>query len=115
MLECPHCREAIDGKDLRDQFSFKPYNPCPSCTRLFTVNVSTKYRQAIELVVALISLVLTLGLYIRGIDWMIPAIINYIFLGSLIYWGNKHVVFVPYKRDQNASKGTEQSIGCFSG
>jgi len=106
MPECPHCRQVIDGKDLRDQFSLKPYRSCSSCARPFTVDVSTKYRQAIGLVIAFFSLVLTFGWFFRGIDWLIPAIISYIILGLFIYWGNKRVVFVPYEKGQNASKRT---------
>ena len=102
MPECPHCRKVIDGKYLRDTFSFKAYKDCPFCAHPFTVDVPTKYRQAIGLVIALISLGLTLG----GVAWLIPAIISYIFLGLYIYWGNKRVVFVPYEKGQKPSKNT---------
>ncbi len=106
MFECPHCKQVIEGKDLRDQFSFKRYRTCPSCTQQFTVDVSTKYRQAIGILIALISLALTLSLIYQGTDWLIPTIISYIILGLFIYWGNKRVIFVPYKKDRNTSKGT---------
>ena len=102
MPECPHCRKVIDGKYLRDTFSFKAYKDCPFCAHPFTVDVATKYRQAVGLVIALISLGLTLG----GVAWLVPAIISYIFLGLYIYWGNKRVVFVPYEKDQKPKKDT---------
>ena len=104
MRACPHCKQVIEGKDLQAQISFKRYRTCPSCAQPFTVDVSTKYRQVIGLLIALISLTLTLGLFYRGTDWLIPAIISYIILGLLIYWGNKRVIFVPYDKDRNASK-----------
>ena len=104
MPECPHCKQVIEGKDLQDQLSFKRYRTCPSCSLPFKVDVSTKYRQVIGILIALISLALTLGLFYQGITWLIPAIISYIILGLLIYWGNKRVVFVPYKKDRNAGK-----------
>ena len=106
MPECPHCKQVIEGKDLQDQISFKRYRSCPSCAQPITVDVSTKYRQAIGILIAFISLALTFGLFYRGTDWLIPAIISYIILGLFIYWGDKRVVFVPYNKDQNASKGT---------
>jgi len=106
MPECPHCKQVIEGKDLQDQVSIKRYRTCPSCTQPFTVDVSTKYRQVIGILIALISLALTFGLFYLGTDWLIPAIIRYIILGLLIYWGNKHVIFIPYDKDRNASKGT---------
>ena len=105
MPECPHCRQVIDGKDIRDSLSIKPYRPCPSCARPFTVDVSTKYRQAVALAIALISLAFTLGWFFRGTGWLIPAIISYIILAVFLYLANKRVVFVPYEKDQNPSKG----------
>ena len=106
MPECPHCKQVIKGKDLQDQISFKRYRTCPSCAQPFTVDVSTKFRQVIGILIALISLAFTLGLFYLGTDWLIPTIISYIILGLLIYWGNKRVIFVPYDKDRNASKGT---------
>lgn len=102
MPECPHCRKVIDGRYLRGTFSLKAHKTCPFCARLFTVDVATKYRQAIGLVIALASLGLTLG----GTALLIPAIISYAFLGLYIYWGNKRVVFVPYKKGQKSRKDT---------
>jgi hypothetical protein len=98
MPECPHCKKVIDGNDLRDQFSIKSYRLCPSCDNPFTVDPATRYRQVIGLVIALISLAITLCLYFRGTDWLIPAIISYIILGLYIWWGNKRVEFVPNKK-----------------
>ncbi|UCH66471.1 MAG: hypothetical protein JSW63_04905 [Ignavibacterium sp.] len=103
MPECPHCKKVVDGNELRKQFSIKAYRLCPSCGSPFTVDLATRHRQVIALVIAIISLVLTLGLYFQGTDWLIPAIISYVVLGLFIYWGNKRVVFVPYgkKKLQN--------------
>jgi len=104
MSDCPHCKNEIDGKYLREQFSLKPYKSCPSCRGLFTVDSSTKQRQALGVIIALISLLLTLGLFSMGEKLFIPAAISYIVLGFYIYWANKLVKFVPYDKDENASK-----------
>ena len=55
---------------------------------------------------AIISLVLTMLLYFRGMEWLIPGIISYVILGLLIYWGNKHIFLVPYKFDQDTTNDT---------
>jgi hypothetical protein len=107
MPECPHCKKAIDGKAIRGKLSFKPYKSCPFCKQPFTVDVSTKNRQVIATVFALISLALTLGMYFQGMDWLIPSIVSYLLLGVFIYWGNKHVVFVVYEKVRMGTQGRE--------
>lgn len=106
MSKCPHCKHKIDGKYLLDHFSLKPCTVCPSCKCLFTVDRSTKYRQAIAVIIALVSLVLTLGLFTTGTILFIPAAVSYIVLGFYIYWANKLVVFIPYEKGRNESKDT---------
>ncbi len=106
MSNCPHCKNEIDGKHLREQFSLKSYKICPSCEGLFTVDSSTKQRQALGVIIALISLLLTLGLFSMEEQLFIPAAISYVALGFYIYWANKLVLFVPYDKDGDASKKT---------
>ena len=76
---------------------FKNYRICPGCEGRFTVDKATKGRQAAFILVALVSLVLTILMHFRGNDWMIPALLSYVILTGLIYWGNKKVYLVPYK------------------
>jgi hypothetical protein len=96
MQTCPHCRIEIRVRDLRHQGLFKDFRICPDCEGRFTVDRDTKFRQAAFLVIAVISLVFTLLLYDRGSQWLPPAIVSYVALGLLIYWGNKKVFFIPY-------------------
>ena len=85
-------------RSLRHQGMFKNYRVCPSCNELFTVDSATKRRQAAFIVVALISLALTLLLCFSGQNWLVPALASYATLAGLIYWGNRHVFFVPYSK-----------------
>ncbi len=62
------------------------------------VDTDTKYRQAFCIFIAVISLVFTMLLYFRGLEWLIPALVSYAFLGLIIYWGNKKVILVPYQK-----------------
>ena len=116
MPACPHCNQIIDRKVTQateERISFKAYRSCPFCGGLFTVDRSTKRRQAIGIVIALVSLCFTLGLYYQGKQWLIPAIVSYIILGVFIYWGNKQVLFVPYKKDWNRFKmASHNLVGC---
>lgn len=68
---------------------------------MFTVDPDTKYRQALFIVVALLSLVLTLFLYFDDIAWLIPAVVSYCALGLLIYRGNKKVYLVSCQKVDN--------------
>lgn len=66
---------------------------------MFTPDTKTKHRQMICIFIALVSLVLTVLLYFEGIKWLLPAVVSYLVLGLLIYWGNRHIYLVPYNSD----------------
>ena len=106
MQRCPHCNIEIRVRELPHQGILKNFRVCPGCGGYFTVDTKTKYRQAIFLLIAVVSLILTLLMYYQGSEWMIPAIVSYIILGIVIYWGNKHVFFVPYQEDQDITNDT---------
>jgi hypothetical protein len=69
---------------------------CPNCAGKFTVDARTKRRQAVCLVIALVSLAFTMLLYFQGSQWLIPALASYVVLGALVYWGNKRVLLVRH-------------------
>lgn len=72
----------------------------------FTADSDTKYRQAIFIFIAIISLVFTIMLYLDSTEWLLPAIVSYAILGLLIYWGNMRIFFVPYNNGKNSSNDT---------
>jgi hypothetical protein len=92
----------IRVRELRHPGLFKNFRICPDCGGRFTVDADTKYRQAACIVIAVISLVFTLLLYYQDAKWLIPALVSYLFLAGLIYWGNEKVFFVPYPKNQNS-------------
>ena len=103
MQRCPHCNIDICIRELKYQGFFKGFRICPNCKGCFTVDPKTQYRQAVFIIIAIISLVLTILLYFKGSKWLIPALVSYVILAILIYWGNKKVFFVPYDKDQNST------------
>ena len=98
MQHCPHCGREIRIRELPHPGFLKNYRICPDCGGRFTVDSDTKYRQALFIVMALIALVFTLFLYFDDTAWLAPALASYVVLGLLLYWGNKNVYFVPYKK-----------------
>jgi len=101
MQTCPHCNINILLKELPHQGIFNSFRICPNCGGKFTVNTDTKYRQAIFIFIALISLMFTILLYFRGLEWLIPSLVSYGVLGLLIYWGNRQLFLVPSEKDKN--------------
>ena len=63
MKKCPHCCAEIMLKELPHQGFFDSYRICPKCDGFFTADTDTKYRQALLIVIMLISLVFTIFLY----------------------------------------------------
>ena len=100
MTTCPHCSLEIRLRELPHQGFFKSFRICPDCGGSFTVDTDTKYRQAVCLFIAIISLVVTMLLYFRGTEWLIPAVLSYVILGLIIYWGNKRMYLIPYQNDK---------------
>ena len=98
MRTCPHCNIEIRIRELPHQGLFYSFKVCPDCGGSFTVDTYTKYRQAAFIFVLFISLGFTLLLYFRGTGWMIPALVSYVVLALIIYWGNRQLFFVPYEK-----------------
>jgi len=101
MKSCPHCKTEIIIKELPHQGLFDSNRICPECCGSFTVDADTKQRQYYLIIIILISLIFTLFLYFDGNDWLVPAIISYIVFTALLYWGNKKLYYVPYKKDDS--------------
>jgi hypothetical protein len=106
MQRCPHCSREVRIRELPHPGLLENYRICPNCGGRFTVDSDTKYRQAIFIVVALVSLAFTLFLYFDDTAWLMPALVSYVVLGVLLYWGNKKVFFVPYNKGQAPTNDT---------
>lgn len=106
MHACPHCKHEIRINELPHQGFFDSFRICPECGGSFTADSDTKYRQAIAIFIAIISLLLTIMLYLDSTEWLLPAIVSYAALGLLIYRGNKCIFFVPYNNGKNSSNDT---------
>ncbi len=101
MPRCPYCQVEISGRDLGRQAQFKPYRVCDRCGGQFTLDRATRRRQMIAIGVGLVSLLLTMAMYYLGNDWLLPAIISYVVLGAIIFWGNRLLYLVPYPENRS--------------
>lgn len=100
MQTCPHCHEEIILRELPYESKWKNYRQCPYCSQYFTVDKKTKKRQAVFIVLTLISLVLTLFMYYGSSRWLVLAVISYLIIGIGLYWANKQVFLVPYEGEK---------------
>lgn len=103
MLTCPHCSATVELRELPYLSVFRNYRICPECEGAFTVDVNTKRRQAVFLILAIVSLVLTGLLYFNGNAWLPPALVSYAAMAGLLYWANKKVRLVPYDNGSGPS------------
>ena len=94
MPTCPHCRTQIDLRKIKHQGFLESYRICPACNQAFEVDPRTKRRQAVFIVLALVSLVLTVLMYVDVKKWLPYAALSYLLLGAVIYYGNRRVFFV---------------------
>jgi hypothetical protein len=103
MLSCPHCEDAIDLRTLRHQGLFTSHRICPTCEAAFDVDPQTKKRQAAFILLAIISLILTIFMYFDFRQWAPFAIPSYLILGVLIYFANRKVYLVRYEPTKSES------------
>jgi hypothetical protein len=100
-LTCPHRGNAIVMRDLPHQELFSSQRPCPHRGGSFTVDRLTRRRRAVFIVIAVVSLLLTVLLYRDADRWLIPALISYAVLAILLHHGNRKVVPVPWSQNEN--------------
>lgn len=103
MLSCPYCGVGIVLKEIPHRGLFDSCRSCPECGGDFTVDNDTKLRQALFIIVTLISLVFTGLLYFGDRGWLVPALTSYAAVGGLIAWGNRKVYLVPCKKKPGRS------------
>lgn len=108
MGTCPHCKKKIKLREVPYEGVFKSYRECPYCSGFFTVDKKTKSRQKLFLLIILLSLVVTILLYVQGSDWIIPALSCHLVFGIYLYWANKRLYLVPYVKKRNKMKRMSQ-------
>ncbi len=98
MLSCPHCGSDIDFAKLDHPSIFANFRQCPVCSQPFTVDSKTRLRQALAIIVAIVALIYTILMYFQGTAWLFHSLASYVILALLVWFGNKRVRLVPYRR-----------------
>ncbi len=104
MPACPYCNEPVDLRAIKHQGMFSAHRICPTCNQPFEVDPKTKQRQAVFIVLALLSLVLTILMYADVRKWVAYAISSYLALAVLIYYANGKVYLVKSERPGQSPK-----------
>ena len=76
-------------RELPHQDYFQSFRVCPKCGGKFTVDTDTKIRQALFMIIALISLGFTVLLYFLGSAWTGAAVASYVALALSLLWGEQ--------------------------
>lgn len=88
-------------RELRHPGWFANYRRCSHCGDCFTADPDTKWRQALCIVIAFISLLFTITLYYDDSGWLSPALFRYAVLAILIYHGSKRLFLLPWSTGEN--------------
>ncbi len=95
-MNCPACGSDMRSRSLLSHYSLKPYRVCPDCNTKYTADSKTKRRQFPIIILTLIALVLTVLVGLKGVAWLLPAVVSHIVLWSYIGYTLSNVTYVPY-------------------
>jgi transposase-like protein len=95
-MNCPACGSDMRSRSLWSPLSLKPYRVCPDCNAKYTSDSKSKRRQVPIMVLALISLGLSIGVTLRRSDWLLPAFVSVIVLGVYVGYAVSKITYVRY-------------------
>lgn len=84
-MNCPVCGSDMRSRSMLAHYSLKPYRVCPDCQAKYTVDTSTKRRQLLLAVFAVMTLMLSVAAYLNGFPWSLATFLSG--TGLLIYVG----------------------------
>lgn len=84
-MDCPSCGSNMRNRSLLNHYTFKPYRVCPDCHAKYTTDTSTKTRQLLIAVFAMMTIMLSVASYLKGFPWTLAAFLSGI--GLLVYVG----------------------------
>lgn len=95
-MNCPVCGSDMRSRSLLSYYSLKPYRVCPDCNARYTSDAGTRTRQLPIAILALIASGLTIAASIKGLVWLLPAVVSHIVLWSFIGYHLSKMTYVPY-------------------
>ena len=95
-MNCPVCGSDMRSRSLLSHYSLKPYRVCPDCSSKYTTDSKTKKRQVPIIILVLIAMALTFAVSLKGLIWLLPAVVSHIVLWVYIGYALSKVIYVKY-------------------
>jgi len=95
-MNCPACGSNMRSRSLLSHYSLKPYRVCPDCNAKYTTDSKSKKRQIPIVLLVLLSLILTGAVGVKGISWLLPALVSQIVLWGYVGYALSKVTYVRY-------------------
>lgn len=96
MMNCPVCGSDMRSRSLLADFSLKPCRVCPDCNAKYRADAKTRRRQVPIIILALIASSLTFAVSLKGIVWLLPAVVSHIILWTYIGYVLSKLTYVQY-------------------
>jgi len=85
------------SRSLFPQFRFKPYDVCPDCGAKYTMDLGTKRRALVMVVLALLELALSTAGLRLGFAWSLAALFGGLGLLAYVGYTLSKMAFVEYR------------------
>jgi hypothetical protein len=95
-MNCPTCGSDMRSRSLLSHYSSKPYRVCPDCNANYTTDSKTRKRQIRIIILTLNALVLTVSVGLKGVAWLLPAVVSHVILWGYIGYALSKVTYVQY-------------------
>ena len=95
-MNCPACGSNMRSRSLFSHYSLKPYRVCPDCNARYTTDLNTRKRQIPIALLGLNALGLTFAASLKGVVWLLPAVVSQIILWVYVGYALSEVIYVKY-------------------
>ena len=95
-MNCPVCGSDMRSRNLLPQLSFKPYRQCPDCNAKYRADLKSRRRLVPIVFLALAAMGLTSAVGMKGLIWLLPAVVSHIILWAYIGYALSKLVYVQY-------------------
>jgi uncharacterized protein (DUF983 family) len=95
-MNCPVCGSDMRSRSLLSHYSLKPYRVCPDCKARYTSDARTRKRQIPIVLLAVIASGATIAVGLKGLVWVLPAVLSHIVLWGYIGYALSKMRYVRY-------------------
>jgi len=84
------------SRSLLSHYTLKPYRVCPDCHTKYTSDRKTKRRSIVIVILALVTLGLSIAVSVRGSEWLLPDVVSIVILWAYLGYTLSKVTYVLY-------------------